>query len=94
MGRVCPGRGDELAFKGETPPVRCRVRFGLDVLVGHLIADRQLVTALGATTSQDSTAIFGRHAGTEPVLVDSFPIAGLERSFHDGKSILDVRGSI
>jgi hypothetical protein len=46
------------------------------------------MTALGATASQHSAAIFGGHAGTEPVLIDSFPIARLKRSFHDEKSIL------
>jgi hypothetical protein len=66
----------------------------LDVLVRHGIADRELMTALGATAGENIATIFGGHAGAEPVLVDSFPIAGLERSFHDGKSILKGRGSI
>ena len=59
-----------------------------DVLVSHLIADRQLMAAFGAAAGQHVATIFGCHARAEAVLVDSFPIAGLERSFHDGKSIL------
>ena len=63
-------------------------RLRLDILEGHGIADRKLVTAFGATAGEDRTAILGRHARAEAMLVDSFTIAGLEGSFHDGNSIL------
>jgi len=48
------------------------------------------MTAFGAATGEYVAAIFGSHAGPEAVLVDSFPVAGLKGSFHDGKSILRV----
>jgi hypothetical protein len=40
------------------------------------------MTAFGTATGKDRAAIFGSHAGAEPMLVHSFPIAGLEGSFH------------
>ena len=59
----------------------------LDILVRHLIADRKLMTAFGATARKNGTAILGGHAGAKPMLVHSFTVSGLVRSFHDLESI-------
>ena len=43
----------------------------------------QLLTAFGATTSQNQTAVFGSHTSTEAVVANALDVAGLECSFHD-----------
>ena len=43
---------------------------------------RQLFTALGAPTSQHFAAVLGRHPRAETVIVQSFAIRWLKRSFH------------
>ena len=50
--------------------------------MSHGIADGQLMTALGAATGKHRSTIFVGHAGAEPMLVDSFPIARLIGSLH------------
>jgi hypothetical protein len=67
---------------------------GLDVLVGHGIADGQLVATLGATAGEDGAAILGGHAGTEAMLVDALPVAGLKSSLHGRNSNLKDEGLI
>ena len=43
----------------------------------------QTLATLGAAISQDLTAVFGCHTGTEPVGTLALEHAGLKRSFHD-----------
>jgi hypothetical protein len=43
---------------------------------------RQLFTALGASASQHLAAVLGRHPRAEAVIVQSFAIRWLKRSFH------------
>ncbi len=60
----------------------------LDILKGHGVAHRQTVPTFGTSTSEHGTTIFGRHAATEAMLVDSFSVAGLKGSFHSENSNL------
>ena len=65
-------------------PVRVQSegRNGLNVLVGHLVTDRQTMTTLGTTAGQNLAAVLGFHARTKTVLVDALAIAGLVSSLH------------
>ncbi len=49
-------------------------------------SSRQLVAALASASLEDRSPGAGRHAMAEPVVLGSFPVVGLERSFHRGPS--------
>ncbi len=67
-------------------------RHGLDILKSHFVADRQAMTAFGATAGEDFTAILGGHAGAETMLVHALAIPGLKRTLHKKISRAKYKG--
>lgn len=53
-------------------------------------SDGKTFAALGATTGKHGTAVFGGHAGTETVVAGTFDDAGLEGTFHGGRSKMNL----
>lgn len=44
---------------------------------------RKALTALGTTTGQHLTAVFGGHTGAEAMLALALEVTGLKSTFHD-----------
>ena len=47
-----------------------------------LVADGELLAALGTTTCENLTAALCRHPGTEAVALSALPLVGLIRTLH------------
>jgi hypothetical protein len=82
MGRPAESPGGAEFSKIQNSPHEAE---RLDILKGHGVANRQTVPTFGTSTRK---AVFGRHTGTEAMLIDSFSVAGLKGSFHDENSNL------
>lgn len=76
-----PGNLEPLVSKSSISARVFRVRDrGSLFLAGNF--DHQSFPAFGTTAGQDFSAIFGRHAGSETMVIELLAVRGLECSFH------------